>query len=149
MAVFELDPEVARGQDFDHAALKLYVFFSTHWGGQRLLAHPSLVKSRIQSFELLIHWIAPCPAPPPSDCLRKPCATSRSRKHFCATTRSGSCAMAARRFRLGWKPSTPPAPGSRWRCTSSTTTRSVSASRTRFRSEEHTSELQSPCNLVC
>src|SRR5688500_19184236 len=35
----------------------------------------------------------------------------------------------------------------RWRCTG--TCRSMTASRHRIRSEEHTSELQSPCNLVC
>src|SRR5256885_11286681 len=34
--------------------------------------------------------------------------------------------------------------GSRWPCT-----RSGSSSRPSSRSEEHTSELQSPCNLVC
>jgi hypothetical protein len=74
MAVFELDTKVACGQNFDHAALKLYVFFSTHRGGQRLLAHPSLVKSRIQSFGLLIHWLGtlsrPTPIGLPSQALR-------------------------------------------------------------------------------
>jgi hypothetical protein len=32
VSIFELDAKVARGQHFDHAALKLYVFFSSHRG---------------------------------------------------------------------------------------------------------------------
>ena len=33
MAVLQLDFEIARRQDLDHAALEFYVFFSTHRGG--------------------------------------------------------------------------------------------------------------------
>src|SRR2546426_8306230 len=37
----------------------------------------------------------------------------------------------------------------RWRTTASSRTPACSGRRWRSRSEEHTSELQSPCNLVC
>src|ERR1019366_1881245 len=34
VSIFELDTKVAGGQHFDHAALKLYVFFSSHRGSR-------------------------------------------------------------------------------------------------------------------
>src|SRR5256885_13012151 len=42
-----------------------------------------------------------------------------------------------------------PAPGSDWSHTSTTRTAAIGTRSSRERSEEHTSELQSPCNLVC
>jgi len=47
VAILKLDTKVTGGQNFDHAALKLYVLFSSHAGSQRLLVRPTLVKSRI------------------------------------------------------------------------------------------------------
>jgi hypothetical protein len=36
VAVLQLDLEIARWQDLDHAALEFYVFFSTHRGGREV-----------------------------------------------------------------------------------------------------------------
>jgi cardiolipin synthase len=47
VAVFQLDPKVPGGENFDDPALKLYVFFASHRGGQRLLVPFCLVKLRI------------------------------------------------------------------------------------------------------
>jgi cardiolipin synthase len=65
VTILKLDTEVACGQDFDHAALKLYVLFSTHRRDARLLGRPPRVKSRIRLSHLLIHsWpIVPRPTP--------------------------------------------------------------------------------------
>jgi len=45
VAILQLDLEIARWQDFDHAALEFYVFFSTIVAGQKLLARSAGVKS--------------------------------------------------------------------------------------------------------
>src|SRR5256885_10286998 len=52
-------------------------------------------------------------------------------------------ALPISRERSSWSPPTAAAAWGRWCCTRHSSTRRWS------RSEEHTSELQSPCNLVC
>src|SRR5688500_968201 len=93
------------------------------------------------------------PVPPPS-----PLASStRCEKASFPTRRSSDLPQARRPISYGRGatsspgPRTPPgrtSPG-RWSCTAPGTAARPSASRATSRSEEHTSELQSPCNLVC
>src|SRR5256885_8063717 len=85
------------------------------------------------------------PSPPLS---RSPCR-SRCRRMACRSWPPSSCATstspttACRPSRCATSPSTVPASAPTWGSTSSCAPQSSA------RSEEHTSELQSPCNLVC
>ena len=53
VSIFELDTKVAGGQHFDHAALKLYVFFSSHRGSRGYSLDCRRSNREFSLFELL------------------------------------------------------------------------------------------------
>src|SRR5688500_19964811 len=89
--------------------------------------------------------------PPPSESIHFPYTTLfRSRGRAAARPLAAHAGPRGRRAPLGHRARPRPSPPERgaW-LTNRPRTRRASAGESPRRSEEHTSELQSPCNLVC
>src|SRR6266446_979004 len=100
-----------------------------------------------------------CCAPTPRDACGCCSRSTRRTTTSCADTRPSKCAAGAIVKRSSWTIAkarawcSPPGPPRRSSstslCAATTGTTGCSTRARRARSEEHTSELQSPCNLVC